>query len=74
MPAITDTTPKTWEELEEIVTAILCECGMAARRHVPLSTPRGTITVDVYAEETTEGIVQNIICECSTGRATSGVQ
>ena len=64
MPAITDNTPDTWEELEEIVTAILCECGMDARRQVRLSTPRGTITVDAYAEETTRGIVQSIVCEC----------
>lgn len=64
MPAITDNTPDTWEELEEVVTAILLECGMDARRQVQFPTPRGKITVDVYAEETTRGIVQNIVCEC----------
>ena len=64
MSVITNNAPDTWEELEELVTAILCECGMAARRQVPLHTPRGTIAIDVYAEETAKGIVQSILCEC----------
>ena len=64
MLTITDNMPDTWEVLEETVTAILCECGINACRQVRLSTPRETITVDVYAEETINGIVQSIICEC----------
>ncbi len=61
---MTDKPPTTWVGLEELVTAILHECGMDARRQIHLSVPRGSITVDVFAKEEVNGIVQNIICEC----------
>ena len=64
MPLITSAIPESWEELEDLVTAILNECGMAARRQVNLKLPRGTVDVDVYAEETVDGIAHRIVCEC----------
>lgn len=64
MPLITDTTPRGWEELEDMVAAILNECRMNARRGVTLSLPRGSVDVDVLAEETVDNVVHRIICEC----------
>lgn len=64
MPLITDRTPNSWQDLEELVTAFLCECGMDARRQVTLELPRGAVDVDVIAEEAVDGIVHQTICEC----------
>jgi hypothetical protein len=68
MPLITSKIPDTWEDLEEIVTAILKECGMCARRNATLALPRGTVDVDVLAEENVGGIVYQTICECKNWR------
>lgn len=64
MPLIASATPERWEELEELVTAILNEAGMTAKRQVTLDLPRGDVDVDVYAEETVDGIVHRTVCEC----------
>jgi restriction endonuclease Mrr len=65
---ITENVPAGWEQLEDIVTTILAECGMSAQRGVTLRLPRGSVDVDVYAEETIEGIVHRTICECKQWR------
>lgn len=57
MPLITALEPESWEQLEELVAAILTESGMLARRQVTLDLPRGNVDVDVFAEETVDGIV-----------------
>lgn len=64
MPLITARIPETWQELEDLVTAILNECGMRAERGRTLKIPRGTIVVDVVAEETIDGIIHRSLCEC----------
>lgn len=64
MPLITSIVPDGWKELETLVAAILNECGMDARHQVNLDLPRGNVDVDVYAEETVDGIVHRIVCEC----------
>lgn len=69
MPLITDKLPETWDELEETVAAILRECGMKAERSVSLQLPRGSVEVDVLAEESVHNVVQRIICECKNWRA-----
>jgi hypothetical protein len=68
MPLITSKIPDTWQELEELVTRILNECGMKANRKVVLTTPRGQVEVDVLAEEYVHGITHRIICECKDWR------
>lgn len=68
MPLITAKMPDTWEDLENLVTSILSECGMSARRNVSLPLPRGTVDVDVLAEETVDGITHTTICECKNWR------
>ncbi|MDX8495316.1 restriction endonuclease [Mesorhizobium sp. VK22B] len=64
MPLITSQIPESWEQLELLVTAILSECGMEARRQIALDLPRGTVDVDVLAEENVDGIIHRTICEC----------
>lgn len=64
MSLITARAPESWEELEELIAAILTECGMLAKRQVTLSLPRGNVDVDVFAEERVDGIVHRTICEC----------
>ena len=64
MPLITEKAPQTAGELEELVKAILGECGMKAQRKVAMKMTRGSVEVDVLAEETVDGIVHRIICEC----------
>jgi hypothetical protein len=44
MPLITEKMPDAWDQLEELVTAILNECGMKAQRQISLQLPRGSAT------------------------------
>jgi hypothetical protein len=50
MPLITSATPERWDELEDLVTAILNEAGLAASRQVKINLTRGYVDIDVYAE------------------------
>jgi hypothetical protein len=61
---ITSELPSKWGALEALVAGILNEAGLVARRNVTLTIPRGSIDVDVLAEDTHDGIVQKIVCEC----------
>jgi hypothetical protein len=69
MPLITSRIPEEWGELEDLVTAILNEAGLEARRDVSLTLPRGGVDVDVVADETHDGIVHRILCECKNWRS-----
>jgi hypothetical protein len=60
--------PEDWGELEDLVTAILNEAGLQARRAVLVVLPRGSVNVDVVAEETYDGITHRIFCECKNWR------
>lgn len=64
MPLITSVQPEGGAALEEVVAAILDECGMQVDRRVELTLPRGTVEVDVLASEDVDGIVTRIVCEC----------
>jgi len=68
MPLITSRMPDEWGELEDLVTAILNEAGLHARRAVPVVLPRGNVNVDVVAEETHDGITHRIFGECKNWR------
>jgi hypothetical protein len=61
---ITAEMPSEWGELEDLVAAILNEAGLVAKRNVTMTLPRGSVDIDVLAEETHDGIVQRIVCEC----------
>ncbi|HKV56026.1 MAG TPA: restriction endonuclease [Candidatus Binataceae bacterium] len=64
MPLITSQIPEQWDDLEALVAAILNEAGLQAQRDVSLPLPRGSVKIDVLADETQDGIVQRILCEC----------
>ncbi|MES0205225.1 restriction endonuclease [Mesorhizobium sp. LNHC209A00] len=69
MPLITARIPDNWEELEDLIQAILAECGMKATRQVTIKLPRGSVDVDVLAEETVDGITSITVCECKNWKA-----
>jgi restriction system protein len=48
---IEDGEPETWTELEVQVTRILSESGLRAERGRSVLTARGTVNIDVYAED-----------------------
>jgi hypothetical protein len=64
MPLITSRVPEKWQELQTLVRGILSECGMKSEQNVPTKLVRGSVKVDVRADETVQGIKQIIICEC----------
>ncbi|MBO4227904.1 restriction endonuclease [Bradyrhizobium neotropicale] len=68
MILITSIAPDSWRELETAVADILRECGMAIQQQANVQLPRGSVNVDVLAEETLEGISQRIVCECKNWR------
>jgi hypothetical protein len=53
--------PEQWGELEDLVTAILNEAGLQTRRGVSVTLPRGSVDVDVLAEETHDGTLAQIL-------------
>jgi hypothetical protein len=61
---ITRTVPSTWQELQTEVARVLSECGFKAETSKTVSTVRGTVELDVYAEETVKGRRYSIACEC----------
>jgi Restriction endonuclease len=65
---ITSITPDTWTELENTVADILRECGMDVQRQARVKLPRGSVDLDVLAQETLEGILQRVVCECKNWR------
>jgi len=44
-------TPESWKNLQNEVGQILCECGFDAKVDKKIETTRGTVNVDVYAED-----------------------
>jgi restriction system protein len=61
---ITNSTPADWQLLQTEVGRILSECGFTVEVEKKLTSPRGTIELDVYAEETIRGRRYAIACEC----------
>tara|TARA_B100000315_G_scaffold143133_1_gene132110 strand:- start:932 stop:1684 length:753 start_codon:yes stop_codon:yes gene_type:complete len=61
---ITSSTPDTWQNLQTEVARILKECGFDVVLEKTIKTARGTVEVDVYAEEFVQGRKYSIVCEC----------
>ncbi|WP_051383540.1 restriction endonuclease [Bradyrhizobium sp. WSM3983] len=61
---ITTITPPTWQDLQFEVARVLAECGfiVAVERVTP--TVRGSVEIDVYAEELVRGRRYVVLCEC----------
>ncbi|MBR0986089.1 restriction endonuclease [Bradyrhizobium liaoningense] len=68
MTLITAIAPGTWRDLEDTVADILRECGMDVQQQINVPLPRGSVDLDVFAEETVEGIRSRVVCECKNWR------
>lgn len=61
---ITSKVPDTWENLQVMIGQILEECGMTVEVEKKVTSVRGTVEIDVYAEEEINGRKYSIVCEC----------
>lgn len=61
---ITRNAPDSWQSLQVEVGRMLSECGFAFEVEKKIQTARGTVELDVYAEETVRGRKYVITCEC----------
>lgn len=61
---ITRVVPSDWRDLQAQVARILEECGFATELEKTVRAARGSIEIDVYAEETVRGRRYSIVCEC----------
>ena len=64
---IDDPLPKDWRELQAGVCRLFSEIGLTAEVEASLKTPRGTITVDVFAVDNQSVDKIKYIVECKTG-------
>jgi restriction system protein len=61
---ITSAEPEDWRDLQILVARTLEECGFDAETEKKVETVRGTVELDVYAEETVKGRTYSIAVEC----------
>ena len=61
---ITRHIPDSWQALQTEVGRILSECGFSIEVERKIQSARGTVEIDVYAEETVRGRKYAIACEC----------
>ena len=66
---ITTEVPSTWQNLQNSVGQILRECGFDVEVEKVVSSVRGNVEIDVYAEEEVQGRAYRIICECKHWRS-----
>ena len=61
---ITRNAPDSWQALQTEVGRILRECGFDVEVEKKIQSARGTVELDVYADETIRGRRYAIACEC----------
>lgn len=61
---ITSRPLRNWKELQRESARILRECGFSVNEPFTVETARGTVEVDVHAEEYLQGRKNVILCEC----------
>lgn len=61
---IFDSSPTTWQELEELVCQAFCEMRYESYRNYQINTIRGNVNIDVYAINKSTPIPAIILCEC----------
>jgi len=66
---IEDSAPPHWRELQEATARILSECGLNARTDVPIRLARGSVSVDVLAEDLESIPPAVYLCECKLWKA-----
>lgn len=67
--AISSGIPETWEDLQRQVARILDGCGFSVEIEKKILTTRGTVEIDVYAEDNIQGRRNKILCECKFWKA-----
>jgi restriction system protein len=65
---IEDGEPATWQDLEISVARILSEAGLNTERNKVLETVRGSVAIDVYAEDHTTAPSNVMLVECKHWR------
>ncbi|GAI12096.1 unnamed protein product, partial [marine sediment metagenome] len=71
MNVITKNMPNDWKDLQQQVSQILQECGLETDLERSIETARGSVEIDVYAEDKTQTPYVIYLCECK--RWTSSV-
>jgi hypothetical protein len=66
---ITNVTPNSWQDLQAQTARILEECGFSVELEKKIETVRGTVEIDVYAEEIVKGRNYKILCECKNWKS-----
>jgi restriction system protein len=66
---ITVTSPTDWRDLQEQVANILHQCRFKVEVEKRIESVRGTVEVDVYAEEVIQGRKYTVVCECKHWQA-----
>lgn len=61
---ITTLIPATWEDLQNQCARILTECGFKTETEKVVRLVRGAKEIDVHAEESVQGRLNRIFCEC----------
>jgi restriction system protein len=56
--------PNSWQDLQTSVAEILSNCGFRTEVEKTVETARGTVELDVYADEEIKGRKYSIVCEC----------
>jgi restriction system protein len=59
----------SWQDLQIKAAQILSECGFKVEIEKKIQTVRGTVEIDVYAEEQIDGRRYSILCECKNWKA-----
>lgn len=66
---ITTATPTDWQDLQIKVARVFHECGFKVEVEKTLSTARGKVEIDVFAEEDIKGRKYTILCECKNWKS-----
>lgn len=61
---ILKTIPSTWQDLQKSVAKILSESGFIVKINKKIKTARGSVEIDVYAEEQINNRTNILLCEC----------
>jgi len=64
MNIITRAIPSDWKDLQQQVAQILEECGLETYVGRTIETVRGTVEIDVYAEDEEQKPAVTYLCEC----------
>jgi restriction system protein len=67
--SITSKLPTDWKDLQNQVASILTECSFKVESPKDVPLARGSVEVDVYAEEESNGRTYSILCECKNWRS-----